>query len=502
MTLSSSLIIGGAVLFLLIVFILVSYVKAPPSAAYIISGLSKEPRVLIGKGGFKIPFLERLDSVYLGQITVDIKTDSPVPTNDFINVDVDAVSKIRVKPTPEGIRLAAKNFLNMSASEISTQVQDSLQGNLREIIGTLDLTKLNTDRDGFSDEVTKKASPDMEKLGIEILSCNIQNITDSQGLIKDLGADNTAKIKKNAAITKALADKEVEIETAKAKQEANLVKVEAETKIAEQNNELAIRIANLQKQADTEKAIADAAYEIQKQEQQRLININTVNAEIEKTKRQQTLSEEKIKIKENVLAAEVKKQAEADKYKTETDAQAALELRKRQAESEAYEVEQKAKAEAYEAEQRAKAVKAEADAKRYLMEQEALGIKAKGEADAFAIQQKGIAEAEALEKKAEAYEKFGQAAIMDMIVKILPDMAKNVAEPIAAIDSVNIYDGGIDKVSGNVPTVIKQTFDTVKSVTGVDMSEVLKSQTISAKTDRNINLSGETVETTRELLND
>lgn len=499
MALSSSLIIGGAVLFLLIVFILVSYVKAPPSAAYIISGLSKEPRVLIGKGGFKIPFLERLDSVYLGQITVDIKTDSPVPTNDFINVDVDAVSKIRVKPTPEGIRLAAKNFLNMSASEISTQVQDSLQGNLREIIGTLDLTKLNTDRDGFSDEVTKKASPDMEKLGIEILSCNIQNITDSQGLIKDLGADNTAKIKKNAAITKALADKEVEIETAKAKQEANLVKVEAETKIAEQNNELAIRIANLQKQADTEKAIADAAYEIQKQEQQKLININTVNAEIEKTKRQQTLSEEKIKIKENVLAAEVKKQAEADKYKTETDAQAALELRKRQAESEAYEVEQKAKAEAYEAEQRAKAVKAEADAKRYLMEQEALGIKAKGEADAFAIQQKGIAEAEALEKKAEAYEKFGQAAIMDMIVKILPDMAKNVAEPISAIDSVNIYDGGMDKVSGTVPSVIKQTFDTVKSVTGVDMSEVMRSQTITAKTDRNINLSGDNV---RELLND
>lgn len=499
MALSSSLIIGGAVLFLLIVFILVSYVKAPPSAAYIISGLSKEPRVLIGKGGFKIPFLERLDSVYLGQITVDIKTDSPVPTNDFINVDVDAVSKIRVKPTPEGIRLAAKNFLNMSASEISTQVQDSLQGNLREIIGTLDLTKLNTDRDGFSDEVTKKASPDMEKLGIEILSCNIQNITDSQGLIRDLGADNTAKIKKNAAITKALADKEVEIETAKAKQEANLVKVEAETKIAEQNNELAIRIANLQKQADTEKAIADAAYEIQKQEQQKLININTVNAEIEKTKRQQTLSEEKIKIKENVLAAEVKKQAEADKYKTETDAQAALELRKRQAESEAYEVEQKAKAEAYEAEQRAKAVKAEADAKRYLMEQEALGIKAKGEADAFAIQQKGIAEAEALEKKAEAYEKFGQAAIMDMIVKILPDMAKNVAEPISAIDSVNIYDGGMDKVSGTVPSVIKQTFDTVKSVTGVDMSEVMRSQTITAKTDRNINLSGDNV---RELLND
>lgn len=502
MTISTGLIIGGAVLFLFLILVLVSYVKAPPSVAYIISGLSKEPRVLIGKGGFRIPFLERLDSVYLGQITVDIKTDSPVPTNDFINVDVDAVSKIRVNPTPEGIRLAAKNFLNMSASEIASQIEDSLQGNLREIIGTLDLKKLNTDRDGFSDEVTKKASPDMEKLGIEILSCNIQNITDEQDLIKDLGADNTAKIKKDAAITKAVADKEVEIEKSKAKEEANLARVNAETKIAEQNNELEITKSNLKLESDKKRAIADAAYEIEKQEQLKTVNINTVNAQIEKTKREQTLSEERIKIKENELAAEVKKQADADKYKTEVDAQAALELRKRKAESDAYEVEQKAKADAYEAEQRAKAIKAEADAKRYQMEQEALGIKAKGEADAYAIQQKGIAEAEALEKKAEAYEKFGQAAIMDMVVKILPDMAKNVAEPIAAIDSVNIYDGGIDKVSGNVPAVIKQTFDTVKSVTGVDMSEVLKSQTITAKTDRNINLSGETVETTRELLND
>ena len=502
MTLTTGLIIGGLVLLFLIVFILVSYVKAPPSAAYIISGLSKEPRVLIGKGGFKIPFLERLDSVYLGQITVDIQTDSPVPTNDFINVDVDAVAKIRVRPTPEGIRLAAKNFLNLSANDMAFQVVDSLQGNLREIIGTLDLKKLNTDRDGFSDEVTKKAGPDMEKLGIEILSCNIQNITDEQGLIKDLGADNTAKIKKDAAITKALADKEVEIETAKAKQESNKARVEAETLIAEQNNELEIKRANLKLESDKKRAIADAAYKIEEQEQLKTVNVNTVNAQIEKTKREQVLSEEKIKIKENLLAAEVKKQADADKYKTETDAQAALELRKRKAESDAYEVEQKAKADAYEAEQRAKAIKAEADAKRYQMEQEALGIKAKGEADAYAIQQKGLAEAEALEKKAEAYEKYGQAAIMDMIVKILPDMAKNVAEPIAAIDSVNIYDGGIDKVSGNVPAVIKQTFDTVKSVTGVDMSDVLKSQTITAKTDRNINLSGETVETTRELLND
>ena len=131
-------------LVILVVFIFISYVKAPPSYAFIISGLSKEPRVLIGSGGFRVPFFERLDKVYLGQITVDIKTEESVPTNDFINVDVDAVAKIRVMPTPEGTRLAAKNFLNMTPLQIAEQLQDSLQGNMREIIGTLDLRSLNT----------------------------------------------------------------------------------------------------------------------------------------------------------------------------------------------------------------------------------------------------------------------------------------------------------------------------------------------------------------------
>lgn len=491
MNLMMGLIIGGVALLLLVVLLFVSYVKAPPSNAFIISGLSKEPRVLIGKGGFRIPFLERLDKVYLGQITVDIKTETSVPTNDFINVDVDAVSKIRVQPTPDGIRLAAKNFLNMQPNQIAAQLQDSLQGNMREIIGTLDLKKLNTDRDGFSDEVMKKALPDMTKLGIEIISCNIQNITDKEGLIKDLGADNTSKIKKDAAITKANADRDVAIETSKAKQEANDARVKSETAIAEQNNNLAIRQAELKQISDVKKAEADAAYEIQKQEQQKTINTKTVDAQIEKTKREQVLSEEQIKIKENQLAAEVNKQADADKYKTEVEASAELEQRKRVAE-----------AERYEAEQKAAAVKAQAEADKYAKLQEAEGIEAVGNAEASALRAKYVAEAEGLEKKAEAYEKFGQAAILDMIVKIMPQMAENIAKPISTIDNVNIYDGGIDRVSANVPVIMKQTFDTVKSVTGVDMADIMKSNTLTAKTDRNINLSSETTEAVKELLND
>ena len=460
----------GAVVLLLVIFISMSYVKAPPSYAFIISGLSREPRVLIGSGGFRIPFLERLDKVYLGQITVDIKTEESVPTTDFINVDVDAVAKIRVTPTSEGTRLAAKNFLNMSPEEIALQLQDSLQGNMREIIGTLDLRSLNTDRDGFSDQVMMKASPDMSKLGIEIISCNIQNVTDKEGLIHDLGADNTAKIKKDASINRAHADKD-----------ANDARVDADTAIAIKNNELALKRAALKQQADTAQADADAAYSIQQQEQQKTINIKTVEAQIEKTRREQILSKEQIEIRMNHLAAEVEKKADADKYQIQKNAEADLEQRKRIAEAQRYEAEQKALAQ-----------NAASDATRYQLEQEAQGIKAKGEAEAYAILKKGEAEAMAMDKKAEAYKKYNSAAVAQMMIEVLPQIVENVAKPISAIKDVNIYSSGdsngISSLSGNVPVAIKQAFDVIKSATGVDMADIMRAGSIEAKTTRNINL--------------
>ena len=477
--------IGGAIL-LLVFFLFISYVKAPPSAAFIISGLSKEPRVLIGSGGFRIPFFERLDRVYLGQITVDIKTEESVPTTDFINVDVDAVAKIRVMPTNEGTRLAAKNFLNMMPNDIADQLQDSLQGNMREIIGTLDLRSLNTDRDGFSDQVMTKAQPDMAKLGIEIISCNIQNVTDKEGLIKDLGADNTAKIKKDASINRAIAERDVKIEVSKADKDANDARVDADTAIAIKNNELALKRAALKQQADTAQADADAAYAIQQQEQQKTINIKTGEAEIEKTKREQILSREQIEIRQNQLAAEVEKKADADKYKVERDAAAELEQRKRVAE-----------AQKYEAEQRALAQNAESDAVRYRLEQEAAGIKAKGEAEAYAIQKKGEAEAQAMDKKAEAYKKYNNAAVMQMMIEVLPQVVENVAKPISSIKDVHVYSGGQDTgagltaMSGGVPVAIKQAFDVLKSATGVDMADIMRAGTIDAKVNRNINLNDE-----------
>ena len=463
---SNVFLICVAALVLLAIVVFISYVKAPPSNAYIISGLSKEPRVLIGSGGFRIPFFERLDVVYLGQISVDIKTDVSVPTKDFINVDVDAIAKVRVTPTSEGTRLAAKNFLNMTPQQITEQLKESLQGNMREIIGTLELKPLNNDRDGFSDQVMKKASPDMAKLGIEIISCNIQNVTDKEGAIKDLGADNLARIKKDAAINRAIAERDVKVEVAKAEKESNDARVDADTAIAEKNNDLALKKAALKKQADTAQADADAAYAIQQQEQQKTINIKTVEAEIEKTRQEKTLTQEKVEIKANELKAAIEKQADADKYKVTKSAEAELEQKKR-----------------------------EAEATKYAMEQEAAGIHAKGEAEAYAIQKKGEAEALAMDKKAEAYKKYNNAAVVQMLVGVLPEVVKNVAEPISAIQEVKVFsgggaEGGISSISGQVPVAIRQAFDVVKETTGVDMAEIMKAGTFDAKTTRNINLGG------------
>ena len=495
----------GVIILLLILFS--GYVKAPPDQAYIISGLKKDSRILVGRAGIKIPYLERLDRLYLGQMTVDIKTEQSVPTNDFINVNVDAVAKVRISPSPDGIKLAAKNFLNKKAVDITMDLQDSLQGNMREIIGTLSLKEINTDRDSFSDQVMSKASKDMDKLGIEILSCNIQNVTDENGLIKDLGADNTSRIKKDAAIAKAQADRDIAIAQAEADKSANDARVIAQTEIAQKNNELAIKKSELQKNADTKKAEADAAYEIQKQEQQKTIQTATVNAQIAKAEREAELLKQQVAIQQQFVEAEINKKADAERYRVEQEAAATLAKRQREAEAKKYEQEKeaeamKAKAQAEADAMKAKALaeaealKAKAEATRFAAEQEATGIRAKGEAEAASIQAKALAEAEGMEKKAEAYSKYDNAAILEMLLSIMPQMAAEIAKPLASISKVNIYGGGgdsgsgISQVSGNAATVMQQVFDTMSEATGVDFREILKAQTYDAKVTRNLNFTG------------
>lgn len=477
------------------------YVKAPPNVAYIISGYRKEPKILIGRAGIKLPFLERKDALLLKQVSIDIKTNGYVPTLDFIGVDIDAVAKVRIKTDPEGIRLAMKNFLNMGEADIIQALTDSLQGNMREIIGTVSLRELNTDRKKFGDEVQMKAQTDMNALGIEIISCNIQKIEDERNLITALGQDNMSQIQKGASIAKAQAERDIAIAEAEAKKLANDAKVASDTEIAVKQNEYAIKQAELKKESDIKKAEADAAYEIQQQEQRKTIEVATANANIAKQEREIELKKKEAEVTEQALDAEIKKKAEADKFARQQKADAELYERQKKADAELFEKEKEANARRVQAQADAEARKLEAEAAMYSKKQEAEGIQAVGEAEAKAIEAKGIAEAEALEKKADAMAKYGKAAMMEMIVKALPEMAKAIAEPLSTIDKVTIIDSGngdsgVGSMGGYVPQVLAKTIESVKETTGLDITEIMKADTYDAKVNKNVTVSGIPTEVT------
>ena len=204
-----------AVIFL-IVIILTGYIKAPPDQAYIVSGLKKDSRVIIGKASVKVPFFERLDKLNLKLIPVDIKTSTAVPTADYININVDAAVNVKISNEEDRLKLAAQNFLNQPTEYIADIAREVLEGNMREIVGRMNLQEMVGDRQKFAELVKENAGPDLAAMGLDVVSFNVQNFTDSNGIIDDLGIDNITKIKKNAAIAKAESERDIEIAQAAA----------------------------------------------------------------------------------------------------------------------------------------------------------------------------------------------------------------------------------------------------------------------------------------------
>ncbi|MBD5555810.1 MAG: flotillin family protein [Roseburia sp.] len=478
-------IIAVVVIALIVLLFCIGYVKAPPDMAYIISGFKKKSKVAIGRASIRIPFFERLDKLNLRLISIDVKTSNAVPTADYININVDATVNVKISNNPEKLRLAAENFLNKNTEYIAGVAREVLEGNVREIVGKMKLEEMVSDRQKFANLVKENAEPDLAAMGLDIISFNVQNFVDGNEVIENLGIDNIVKIKKAAAIARAESERDIKVAQASADKESNDAAVAAQTEIAKKQNELAIKKSELQMEADTKKAMADAAYEIQKEEQRKTIEITTANADIAKQEREIELKQKQVAVKERALEAEVKKQAEADKYAAQQKADAALYQRQKDAE-----------AKQFEAQRTAEARKAQAEADRYAKEQEAAGIRAVGEAEASAIQAKGIAEAEAMEKKAEAYAKYNKAAVAEMMIKVLPDIAGKIAEPLGQIDKITIIGGGdgansgVEQVAGNVPVVMAKVFESMKETTGIDLANIINADSYDAQVNRNINISG------------
>ena len=455
-----------AVIVIAVIVVLCSgYLKAPPDMAYLISGVGKKPRILIGKAGVKIPFFERVDRLFLGAIQIDVKTSSSVPTAEFINVKVDSYVNVRVGQTDEMMALAAQNFLNSDRDTIGQKVRDLLEGNIREIVGQMNLTDMVSDRKAFSEKVQENAVPDLARFGLELISFNVQNFSDENGVINDLGIDNIEQIRKAAAIAKSDAQREIAIAEAENAKQANDAKVKAAEEIAARNNDLAIKQAQLQKEADTQKAIAAAAMEIEAENQRKARVVAATNADIAKAERESELKKQQIELKERELDALVRKQADADKYAAEKKAEADLVARQKKAEADRYEQEQKAEAEKFAALQRAEAAKAEADA-----------IKYKAMAEAEGIAAVGAAEAEAIDKKAEAQKKMGEASIVELVMEALPKITANAAAPLTNVDKIVMYgEGGSTKMIKDVMNSTNQILEGVKEATGIDITNIVSS---------------------------
>ena len=455
-------IIAVVVVFLILIF-LTGYVKASPDTAIIISGLRKNPKVLIGKAGIKIPFLERKDELNLQLIPIDVKTSNAVPTADYININVDATVNVKISDNEERLKLAAQNFLNKNSEYVGRVAREVLEGNVREIVGKMALEEMVSDRQKFAFLVKENAEPDLAAMGLDIISFNVQNFVDGNGVIENLGVDNIVKIQKNAAISRAESEKEIAKAQAYAKREANEAEVNAASEIAKKQNELAIQKAELKKAADIKNAEADAAYRIQEEEQRKTVEITTANANIAKQEKEILLKQREAEVMEQALDAQVKKKAEADKFAKQQQADAAL-----------YERQREAEAKKFETEKEAEAMKAQAEAKKYTMEQEADGIRTKGLAEAEAIRAKAVAEAEGIEKKAEAMTKMGEAAVLEMYFKALPEVVKNAATPLNNVDKITMYgDGNSAKLMKDVMGTVIQVTDGLKESTGVDLQAIL-----------------------------
>ena len=421
---SLSVVIPVVIVVLVIAIIfLTGYVKASPDTALIISGMRKKPKVLIGKAGVKIPFLERKDELNLQLIPIDVKTSTAVPTADYINIRVDATVNVKISDNEERLKLAAQNFLNKKPDYIGGVAREVLEGNVREIVGKMALEEMVSDRQKFAVLVKENAEPDLAAMGLDIISFNVQNFVDNNSVIENLGVDNIVKIQKNAAISRAESEKEIAKAQANAKREANEAEVNAESEIAIKQNELAIKKAELKKVSDIKKAEADAAYKIQEEEQRKTVEITTANANIAKQEKEILLKQKEVEVTEQTLEAQVKKRAEADKF-----------AKQQQADAQLYERQREAEARKFETEKDAEAMKAQAEAQKYKMEQEADGIRTKGLAEAEAIRAKAVAEAEGIEKKAEAMAKMGEAAVLEMYFKALPEVVKNAAAPLEKVE--------------------------------------------------------------------
>ncbi len=472
-------IIGGIVLLLVFIFT-ACYKKCPPNKAMVVTGPLGASTV-IGKARIVIPIIQRVDYMSLENVQIDFTSRSEIPTKDAINILVDAVANMAIGQSPELLKIAASKFLGYTISDIQNVVTPILEGNIREIISQTELKELiQGDKKVFAERVVDNVTPNLADLGLTLTTFNIQNFKDSNGVIANLGIENTEAIRKDAAIAAAKAKADVEVAQAAADKAANDARVAAETEIAMKQNELAIRKAELKREADVKIAEANAAMQIEDENQRRTHEIAIAEANLAKQEKEIELKEREVQITEKRLEAEIKKKAEAEKYAAQQKADAELYETQKASEAELFERMKRAEAEAFEAVKKAEAQKELALAIKAEGEARAAATLAEGKAEAEATQAKLIAEAEGLRQKAEAMKLYGDAARQQMeldtlkaFFEQLPAIAEAVGKGYQNVDSIYMYGGDTSKLAGDIMTNVSQVSEGLSKSLGLDLKSLL-----------------------------
>ena len=435
----------GIIVLIILIKLLPRYKIAPPDTAFIISGLLRRNykvrnpdgtvsvkkfgyRIVRGGATFYIPAIERIDRLDMCLMQVDIRTAQPVPTKEYISVLVDAVANIKIGSDDLSVATAAEQLLHYDAEQIKSLAKDVLEGNMREIIGQMTIAELVQNRDKFAQESIKAAMSDMKNMGLEIINLTIQNFSDNEGKVVDtMAIQNVVTKEQDAAIAKA-----------KAEQESTKAQVAAQAAIAEQNKQLELLKAQYKIEADQEKAKADQAYCIEQERVRKEFEEERAAAELTRLEKATELKRQEVEIERERLNVEIREKASAEK-----DAQVF-------------------KAEAERIERQAKA-----DAQLYEAQKEAEAIRLRGEA-----------EAEAILRKAEAMQQYGQAAMLEMVVDKLPEIARSVSEPLSKTEKIILFgEGGATSMAKDTAGTMLQTFEAVKQAVGLDIPQMLRDVT-------------------------
>ncbi len=454
------------------------YIKVGPNEVLVISGrrrtaidpVTGEPtarnfRVVKGGGTFIIPVLERVDELSLELMTIEVITPK-VYTVQGVPVTVDGVAQVKVRGSDVAIGTAAEQFLSKSTGEIKNVALQTLEGHLRAILGTLTVEEVYRDRDAFAQKVQEVAAGDLANMGLTIISFTIRDIRDEEGYLDSLGKARTAEVKRDAAVGEANAQRDARIQAAKAMQEAREAELAAETRVAEADKGYKVQKARYDAEVNREQAESELAYTLQQNIVNQKVRAEAIQVEVVEKDKRIELQEREILRREKELDATVRKPAEAKQFEVETLAKATRFKLEAEAEGEATAKRQVGAG--------------EADAERAKGMAAAEVNKAQGLAQADVIEAQGRAEAEAKRLKAQAWQMYNQAAIVEQLLADLPSLASAIAQPLAKTERIVLIGGdgsgaGASKVTGDVAQAIAQMPAVVEAITGIDIIESIRS---------------------------